>query len=154
MQSFENMHGKDLMNAYQFIEIGIISVPDSATFKIELTLKDAAEWERAIYIFLLDNEIVRVGSSKGKLGSRIKQWNRDVTNALLRINAQPFKYTNTPDWEAHEWKKALETHKSGMVYAREAHLVTTPIGSFKTYMDEESILINRHKPRLNRHKNR
>jgi hypothetical protein len=154
MQSFENMHGKDLMKAYHFVEVGTISAPDPTTFKIELTLKNAAKWEKAVYLFLFNEEIVRIGSSKGRLETRMKQWSKDVTNALLRINGLPFKHTNTPDWEAREWLQVVEIHKSGMVYAREAHLVTTPIGSFRAYMDEESILINRHKPKLNRHTNR
>lgn len=154
MQSFENLRGKALMDAYQFVEIGIITAPTPQSFSIELTLKEALQWERSIYIFLFNDEIIRVGSSKGKLGNRMKQWDRDVTNALHKMKGLSMKKSNTPEWEANNWYNLLSVYNSGKIYAREGATVRTPVGEFKAYMDEESILINRHKPRLNRHTNR
>ena len=78
----------------------------------------------------------------------MKSWSRDVT-AALRGEKSP-----TPEWEAAAWRDCLKEHNGGEVYARVATIVTTPIGTFEAYMDEESVLINRHRPPLNRHKNR
>ncbi|MFO0389411.1 MAG: hypothetical protein ACK502_06810 [Alphaproteobacteria bacterium] len=150
----DKLDGKALMDAYRFVRIGSIIAPNPVTFSIEIHLTEALSWEKAIYIFVFNNEIVRVGSSKGRLGRRMKEWCRCVTNALHRVNGLPAKKTVTPDWEARGWSKLLNAHGSGEIYAREATEVTTPVGSFRAYMDEESILINRHKPKMNRHKNR
>jgi len=69
-------------------------------------------------------------------------------------NALCHKKSSTPDWEAAEWRSCLHQHNGGEVYARIATTVTTPIGTFPAYMDEESVLINRYRPPLNRHTNR
>lgn len=143
-----------LIETYKFIRIGTIIAPDPVTFLIEIDVKEALLWEKTIYIFVFNDEIVRIGSSKGLLGKRIKQWCRDVTNALRRVNGMYAKKSITPDWEASAWYKILNTYGNGEVYARKASVVTTPIGTFNAYMDEESILINRYKPKMNRHKNR
>ena len=151
---FENLHGKALMDAYQFIHVGIITAPDPSTFSIQINLEDALAWEKCVYIFVFGEEIVRVGSSKGPLKKRMQQWGRDVTNALRKMDDLDHKKTNTPEKEALIWRDLLEQYGQGEVYARQAATVTTPVGTFRAYMDEESILINRHKPVLNRHSNR
>jgi len=145
---------KVLMDTYQFVRIGAICMPDEQTFSMNIVRKDVLDWEKAIYIFVFNDEIIRVGSSKAKLGKRMKQWSGDVTNALRQIKGLPAKRTATPDWEATAWAKLISKHGEGDIYAREATEVETPVGKFRAYMDEESILINRHKPPLNRHSNR
>jgi len=134
--------------AYGMRRVARIELPDDQTFSIVLEQADAACWEKAIYAFLVGDEIKRIGSSKGPLGRRFKSWSRDVTNALCH------KKSSTPDWEAAEWQSCLHQHNGGEVYARIATTVTTPIGTFPAYMDEESVLINRYRPPLNRHTNR
>jgi hypothetical protein len=134
--------------AYGMQRIARIELPDDQTFLITLEFPGAESWEKAIYAFLVGNEIKRVGSSKGRLGGRLKSWSRDVTNAL-RGRKSP-----TPAWEAAECRNCLHQHKGGEVYARIATTVITSIGAFPAYMDEESVLINRHQPPLNRHTNR
>ncbi len=153
-ENVDKLDGKALMDAYRFVRIGSITAPNSITFSIEIDVTEALSWEKAVYIFMFNNEIVRVGSSKGRLARRMKEWCRCVTNALHRVNGLPAPKTVTPDWEAEAWIKLLNDHGSGQIYAREATMVNTPVGSFRAYMDEESILINRHKPKMNRHKNR
>jgi hypothetical protein len=103
--------------------------------------------DRSIYGFVVDNRIMRIGSSKGALRARLRAWERDVTNALNG------RRSPTPDWEAQAWREALSQNR-GTVFARQATLVRTPVGEFRCYMDEESVLIGRHKPPLNRHTNR
>jgi hypothetical protein len=153
-ENMDKLDGRAFMDAYQFVRVGSITAPNPLTFSITMDLSDALSWEKAIYIFIFDNQIIRIGSSKGLLGKRMKQWCRDITNALQRIDGLPALKTVTPDWEARDWREILNTHGSGEIYAREATTVTTAVGTFRAYMDEESILINRHRPRMNRHKNR
>ena len=153
-QSFENLSGKALMDAYQFVQIGSITAPDPSTFSVEIELEEALTWEKSVYIFLINDEIVRIGSSKGPLKKRMQRWQQDVTNALRKMSGLDTKKTPTKEEEANEWLKLLKLHGQGKIYARQATVVTTPVGKFRAYMDEESILINRHKPRLCNHSNR
>ena len=137
----------DTLLSYGLKEIGGIELTES-TFKIVLSDDKAGKWQKAIYAFVIGDEVMRIGSSKGMLLRRIRQWNRDVTNALKgNTNA-------TRSQEANAWKVCLQAHSVGRVFGRVATLVTTPIGTFEAYMDEESVLINRFKPPLNNHTNR
>src|SRR5215470_10382233 len=61
---------------------------------------------------------------------------------------------NTPAWEAAGWRERLTLHAHGYVFARQGYTVTTPVGTFSAYLDEESILIGRHRPALNRNMHR
>jgi hypothetical protein len=110
-------------------------------------MAEAADWERAIYAFVIGGEVKRIGSSKGKLGVRFKSWNRDVTATLCG------KPKSTPPSEAEAWRDLLRRHGAGEVYARIATIVATPVDTFPAYMDEESVLLNRHRPEPNRHTN-
>lgn len=125
-----------------------------ATFKVigdqfSITIEDAetVALERVVYAFVIEGEIVRIGSSKNVFRTRLASWQRDVSRAL-RGERSP-----TPDWEAQEWKKRL-AHSYGVIFARQGTEVTTPIGTFRAYLDEESVLIGRHRPPLNRNKHR
>jgi hypothetical protein len=133
---------------YGFLRVGCIKVPDDHTFLIEIELAEAVKWEKSIYALVVGGEIKRIGSSKGPLGIRFKAWNRDVTNALRGIKS------STKEHEAAAWRQCLQAHNGGEVFARIATTVTTPIGSFTAYMDEESVPINRHQPPLNNHTTR
>jgi hypothetical protein len=139
---------RDQLLAYGLTQVGEIELPDERTFAIRLVLQEAGDWEKAIYAFLVGNQIMRIGSSKGRLRSRFNGWNRDVTNRLRG------RESSTPEWEAAAWRECLQRHGGGEVFARVATSVTTPIGTFAAYMDEESVLINRYHPPLNRHTNR
>lgn len=125
-----------------------------ATFKIvdnqfSISVEDAGvvAFEKVIYAFVIDNEIVRIGSSKGVFRARLNAWQRDVSRALNGERSP------TPDWEAQEWKGRLGD-SYGLIYARQGTEVTTTIGTFRAYLDEESVLIGRHLPPLNRNKHR
>ena len=101
-----------------------------------------------VYAFLIGSEIARIGSSKAPLRSRLKSWERDVTNALNS------RKSPTPPWEADLWRGALEQHGVGHIFAREGTAITTSIGTLSAYLAEESELIGRHLPRMNRSKHR
>ena len=74
----------------------------------------------------------------------IRRYELDILKALQG------KKINASEWEAKEWKKRLNENVLGHLYAREGTVVETPVGKINTYLDEESHLIGKHLPPLNR----
>lgn len=92
-----------------------------------------------IYIHVIDNEILRVGSSKNEFKYRMERWEKDVTK-LLNI-----KNTDPTFNEGDEWNNLLK-NKTGTLYGRQGTVIKTPIGKINIYLSEESNLIGRHQP--------
>ena len=136
------MHKKELSD-YGLKQIARVFI-EGNNFRINVTDDDAVELRGCIYAFAIDEEIVRVGSSSGRLTKRLSAWQRDVSRALAG------EKSSTPLSEAERWRMALAPGTNGVVYARQATIVTTPVGAFTTHLDEERVLIARHRPRLNR----
>jgi hypothetical protein len=111
------------------------------SFQIDITDPALALKERCIYAFLVEDEIFRVGSSKAKLAIRLGAWRRDVSAALQG------RRSPTPQKEADGWREALSSDE-GTIFARPGALVKTPIGEISAYLDEECVLIARHRPRF------
>lgn len=131
-------------NEYGFLGIGKWKASENS-FAVDVTETELLDSGKCIYAFTdFDGQFLRIGSSKGKLGTRMKAWERDVTKAL-RGEKSP-----TPKGEAEQWRQLA----SGLVWARQGTKVKTPVGEFKCYLDEESVLIGRHLPPLNRSKHR
>jgi len=133
------------LSEYGLVPVATVRIVDRR-FTIEITNHEIVQLEKCIYAFLIGDTIVRIGSSKAPLRGRLKSWERDITNALNG------RKSPSPDWEAKAWNEALTLHGSGLIFARQGTVVTTPIGTFPAYLDEESVLIGRHLPRLNRSK--
>lgn len=112
-------------------------------FLIEIEDHDLAALPMCLYAFVVGDQIVRIGSSKAPLGSRMRSWRRDVSGALAG------KRTSTPSQEADGWR-ALLSGQTGAIFARQGTEVTTQVGTFNAYMAEESYLIGLHRPRQNR----
>ena len=133
------------------IEMGFIPVAyftvEKNQYIIEMTNDECLDWIESIYVHTIDNEILRVGSSKNKLKTRFRSWERGVTKAL------EFKNSSTPLSEAMEWKKILN-NKKGVLYAKRGDIVQTSVGKINTYLSEESFLIGKHLPKMNRSKHR
>ena len=117
-------------------------------FVIEGLTPECGEIEKVLYVFVIDDKIVRIGSSKAKLASRMVSWSRDVSKAFRG------QFKPTPEDEARKWRTLLGQHGRGTIYARQGHQVTTPIGTFPAYLDEESLLIGKFRPPLNRNMHR
>jgi hypothetical protein len=123
-------------------------------FIIEITDPETVKLEKCIYAFLIGGEIVRVGSSKAPLKSRLRNYELHITHALNG------RRSPTPDQEAVRWSEILPDGRLGDIYARQGTMVTTPLGTFPAYMDEESLLIGKlfkefpHNHILNRNKHR
>ena len=133
------------------IEMGFIPVASFTVEKkqyiIEITHTECLDWEKSIYIHTIDDQIMRIGSSKNKLKIRFRSWERGVTKAL------EFKASSTPMWEAMEWERLLE-NKKGILYAKKGDVLQTSVGEISTYLSEESYLIGKYLPKLNRSKHR
>jgi hypothetical protein len=128
------------LRGHGMVRVGRIELSNDHTFSIVIELAEAAHWEKAIYGFVVGDKIQRIGSSKAKLEIRFKRWTDDVTASLRG------KHDPTPAQEAEGWRDCLRKHGPGEVYARIGHCVTTPVGTFPAYKDEEAVLIERYNP--------
>lgn len=129
------------MNAAKLTEYRLVPVAtcciEDQKLEIVVTDREAVKLEKCIYAFLIDGKVVRIGSSKAPLEKRLKSYERDISNALAG------KKSPAPADEKEKWRKILSAGKSGIIYARRGTEVTTPIGKFPAYLDEESILIGK-----------
>ena len=122
------------LTKYGFSPVARFHIVDKELI-IDITDPETVKLEKCIYAFLIGGETVRVGSSKAPLEERLKDYRRDITNALNG------RKSPAPVQEATQWSKMLPAGVSGDIYARQGTTVTTPIKTFPAYMDEESILI-------------
>ncbi len=130
----------ETLSGYGMECIGTVQIIDGK-FTITVTSQPALRFERCIYAFLVGDEILRVGRSKGQLRGRLSEWQRHVSAAFANRSYR------TPATEAAIWKSSLDLHGKGYLYARPGTTVMTPVGAFNLYATEESALIARHRPR-------
>lgn len=123
-------------------EVGRISI-EANTFIIEIEEPDALGLQECIYAFVIQDEIVRVGSSKAPFKSRLRSWQRHVSLALCG------QVSKTPFAQAQAFRDLLR-ETQGIVFARNRTVVDTPIGEISAYLAEEKVLIERHKPRFSK----
>ena len=140
----------DALVAYGMTKVAEVRIAEGPKFAITIMDKLTTELDRCVYAFIVGGKIQRIGSSKSPLQSRLQSWERYVTNRWQ----DPDGNSDTPLWEADGWRKCLSEAGYGEIYARQGTLVNTPVGQFRAYLDEESILIGRHRPPLNRSKHR
>lgn len=131
------------LTSYGLVQVATFCIRETK-FDIDISDPELAAREKCIYAFVVNGEIVRIGSSKGALRVRLKAWHRDVSAALGG------RSSSTPPQEAAQWKRLMDEHGGGTIYARQGTQVSTPVGEFAAYMDEESVLIGRYRPKLNR----
>ena len=133
--------------AHGLTPVASVMIEDNE-FKIQVTNPSVAAINKAIYAFVIDDEIVRIGASKGPLSGRLRAWERGVTRRLEGKNSP------TPEKEAAEWRRRLPPGVQGEVLARKGAEVTTQAGTFNAYLSEESHLIGTYLPPLNWSKHR
>ncbi len=127
------MTAEDLTN-YRLVPVAHVRIEDQ-NLRIDITDQETVKREKCIHAFVIGGKVVRVGSSKAPLEKRLKSYVRDISHALKGEKSP------APPKEAEQWSKQLPAGISGDIYARQGWSVTTPIGTFHAYMDEESILI-------------
>ena len=135
------------LTSYGLLPVCRLSL-DAGRFSIVFQQLESAAWERCVYVFAIADEIIRIGSCKSTLKVRMKAWEWSVSKRFRGMSS------STPEWEAEAWREMLSHWGEGFVYARQGTVVETPVGSFPCYLDEESLLIGRHRPALNRHSHR
>lgn len=144
-----------VLTKYGLVPVASVRIADR-NFIIDITDPKTVELEKCIYAFLIGGKVFRIGSSKAPLKHRLRNYERHITHALNG------KKSPTPDQEARKWSEILPAGSSGDIYARQGTIVTTPLGTFRVYMDEESLLIGElfsdgelpHDHILNRNKHR
>jgi len=134
--------------SYGLEHIADVVMTDANVLLITVTKPEATMWEKAIYAILIGGKIMRIGSSKGRLGNRLNAWTRDISGRLAG------RKSPTPGWEAAQWKEHLRRAGGGLFYARPGTVISTRVGTISAYLDEESHLIGKHMPPLNRSKHR
>lgn len=128
--------------AYGMVPVASVSI-DGALFKVDVTDQQTAALSGCVYAFVVGGIAVRIGSSKGVLRGRLAAWQRDVSKNLAGITS------STRDPEGIGWRARLPPGVVGTVFARQGTIVTTPVGTFPAYLNEECALIERYKPKLN-----
>ena len=134
-----------ILSEMKFQKIGSFYIKDK-NFIIDYDQKYAS-LEQMIYVHTIDDEILRVGSSKNKFKSRIKSWERDVSKSLKG------EKSSTPLWEGKIWNTILK-NKIGVLYGRKGTMIETPCGKINSYLTEESFMIGKFQPKMNRSKHR
>lgn len=134
------MTSRGKLLSYGLTRIGTLKIVDDE-FSIHISDEKLVNAGQCIYAFLVDDEIVRIGSSKAPLRTRLRAWQRDVSKALKG------RKSPTPQSECEGWKEVL-ANKAGEVFARRGSFVQTPVGEINAYLAEEAALINRHRPRF------
>lgn len=133
---------KATLESYGFTLLGSVRI-DGDRFVIQIVDPALASQTMCLYAFVVHDVIVRIGSSKAPLRSRMASWQRDVSGSLAG------RRTSTPSKEAAGWRSLLAGGE-GLIYARRGTDVTTPVGTFNAYLAEESYLIGLHRPQQNR----
>jgi hypothetical protein len=59
------------------MEIGEFSMSEDRPFAVTITNAEAAKWVNSIYAAVIGGTVVRVGSSEGRLGSRLRSYAGD-----------------------------------------------------------------------------
>jgi hypothetical protein len=133
----------ELLHRYSMPEVGRFFLRNER-FTIELYQPASGVMAEAIYAFVINDEIMRIGTAEESLNKRLKNWEQSVTGALRGGETQ------TPNCEAREWKRCLDAFGHGLIFARPADEVTTRVGTFRAMLDEERFLIDLFKPPMNR----
>lgn len=136
---------KATLTAYRFTEACAFRRHGN-DFQIDPLPDDMGALTHTVYAFVINDEIVRIGSSQGTLKARMKAWSNDVS-AAFRGKFQP-----TSEDEASLWADELQRHGGGMIWARQGTIFPSTVADFMIsgFREEEYHLIRKHHPRLNR----
>ena len=129
------------LRTYALRPIGTARIRDD-NFKIEIIDTDISATPFCIYAFLVDDEVVRVGSTQHPLRIRMRQWERDVSRAMKGQKSP------TRAEEVVIWRELLPDGKYAHIFARPGTCAHTPVGLLNCYRIEEEALIREFQPRL------
>jgi hypothetical protein len=98
------MH-KELLAGYGFKLIARVWIEDDK-FRIDVTDTEAEKLSYSVYAFVIDGEIVRIGSSAAQLKRRLAAWRRDISVALAGGKSA------APLTEAEQWLAPKRTRRT------------------------------------------
>jgi hypothetical protein len=139
-------HAGSTLKGYGFIPVAEVRILDDDRFHIAIDDGETREWANCIYAFVINDEIVRIGSTQQRLRVRMGNWQKNVTDALRGQKSE------TPEKEADLWRQELSDFGSGQLWARKGTNFVSEIlhDEMSAHESEEKALIRRHMPRLNR----
>jgi hypothetical protein len=142
--------GSALAKSYGMVPICEFGIATDGTCSLVVRDADVADQSCGLYIWLIEDEIVRIGSSKAPLIDRMKSHSRWIE---LRLTGQcrvsdPKKLARQTE-DARRWQQALSGGKRATAWARQGTMVESPVGYINTYLAEENVLLERYKPRFN-----
>jgi len=114
-------------------------------------MRKAADADCAVYAWVIDGEIVRIGCCKSTLRRRIEGsagWKERRLRGETRVRDQRRIEKELAD--AKRWLDRLgKGGKHADVWGRSGATVMTPVGEINTYLSEENALLSWFKPPFN-----
>ncbi len=140
---------------FGFVEFATLSLRADGLLDMTITCPETASTDRALYFWAINDEIMRVGSSKSTLLSRTKQtvgWLNGFLNGTARRKSAEQRAKQLAD--AKNWQRFIGSSptKTAICFGRRGSMVQTPMGKINSYLSEENWLIERLQPPLNRSK--
>jgi len=141
----------EILKKYAMRPFAIMRLVNGNECQVEITDDNGADIERGIYAWVIGGQIARIGSNKNTLRSRTMGTGRWITMRLQKITKVSNPNRVKAEYEdAMRWKTMLDTNGlAAETWGRVGTIVTTPVGDLNTYLAEENLLLERHKPPLN-----
>jgi len=105
------MMRREAIELYGLQPVAQVHIADEI-FHVEVSDAGIAAEECCIYAFLVGGQIVRIGSSKGRLAKRLRAWQNDISRALQG------RKSPAPQIEADKWRALLLEYGVATIYAR------------------------------------
>lgn len=145
-----NKPGEKIVAEYGMKLFGTFQIYSNGRTNLEIVDEDIAARPMGVYAWLIDDEIVRIGSSKAPMLKRVKSHSRWIELRLLgQCKVTDKNKLAKQIEEAGRWRTALKDNNVAYVWGRSGTLIQTQIGEFNSYLAEESALLGRHLPKFN-----
>jgi hypothetical protein len=117
---------------------------DRSGVAIDILDVELAQLAGVVYICLsAEGDLLRVGTTKHGVGSRLRQYPRHINRALIGEKSP------TPIWEARQWLAHVD---DGLLTfaVHQPPLVESVVGLIRPYLDIEREMILKFRPAMNR----
>lgn len=139
------------ISAYGMVRFAEFRLDDDLSAVLTITDSETAARAGAIYAWLIDEKIVRLGSCQSTLDRRMRdaaKWLQSRLRGTVRTTNEVRRRRELVD--AQRWKIRLHrTQKFAEVWGRQGTMVPTPLGEINAYLSEENWLLKTLKPPLN-----
>jgi hypothetical protein len=140
---------KIILKQYGLVQCAKFQIIDKTKCEVEILDETICSTDRAIYVWMIDDKIVRIGSSKGILKNRLTNHGKWIEKRLKNPESFQNERGRKELADAHRWLDALISCKVAIAWGRSGTIVNTPVGELNTYLAEENFLLEKHKPPLN-----